>query len=46
VERLLALLVAAPDRESTESWLGVLHELAARGVEAPVLATGDGALGF
>ena len=28
------------------SWLSVLRDLAARGVEAPLLAIGDGALGF
>jgi transposase-like protein len=34
-------------RESTESWLQVLRDLAARGLEAgPLLAVGDGALGF
>jgi len=41
-------LIAVEDgyRESKESWLGVLRDLAARGVEAPCLAIGDGALGF
>jgi len=41
-------LIAVEDgyRESQESWLGVLRDLAARGVEAPLLAIGDGALGF
>ena len=33
-------------RESKESWLSVLRDLTARGVEAPLLAIGDGALGF
>jgi len=33
-------------RESTESWLGVLRGLKARGMQAPVLAIGDRALGF
>jgi putative transposase len=33
-------------RESTESWLTVLRDLKARGMRAPVLAVGDGALGF
>ncbi len=33
-------------RESTESWLSVLRDLARRGMRAPVLATGDRALGF
>jgi transposase-like protein len=34
-------------RESTQSWLDVLRDLVARGLEAgPLLAVGDGALGF
>ena len=33
-------------RESTESWACVLRKLARRGMRAPVLAIGDGALGF
>lgn len=33
-------------RESTESWLTVLRSLIDRGLEAPMLAIGDGALGF
>ena len=33
-------------RESGESWRGVLRDLKARGLRAPVLAVGDGALGF
>lgn len=33
-------------RENTESWLGVLRDLKARGMRAPALAIGDGALGF
>lgn len=33
-------------RESAESWRGVLRDLKARGLPAPVLAVGDGALGF
>lgn len=33
-------------RESTESWLTVLRDLKARGMRAPALAIGDGALGF
>lgn len=34
-------------RESTESWLGVLRHLRERGLtEAPLLAMGDGGLGF
>jgi transposase-like protein len=33
-------------RESTESWKGVLRDLRDRGLEAPLLAAGDGALGL
>jgi transposase-like protein len=33
-------------RESTESWADVLRDLKRRGMTAPVLAVGDGALGF
>ena len=33
-------------RESTESWAELLRDLRAHGLEAPVLAVGDGALGF
>jgi transposase-like protein len=33
-------------RESTDSWLSLLRDLKARGMPAPRLATGDGALGF
>ena len=41
-------LVAVADgyRESTESWADVLRDLKHRGMVAPVLAVGDGALGF
>jgi putative transposase len=41
-------LVAVADgyRESTESWADVLRDLRRRGMRAPVLAVGDGALGF
>lgn len=41
-------LVAIVDgfRESTESWADVLRDLKRRGMRAPVLAVGDGALGF
>ena len=41
-------LVAVSDgyRESTESWSEVLRDLKRRGMRAPVLAIGDGALGF
>ncbi|GAF73495.1 unnamed protein product [marine sediment metagenome] len=33
-------------RESTESWASLLRDLKRRGLPAPVLAVGDGALGF
>ena len=33
-------------RESTESWADLLRNTARRGMRAPVLAVGDGALGF
>jgi len=33
-------------RESTESWAGVLRDLRDRGLTAPLLAVGDGALGL
>jgi len=41
-------LVAVEDgyRESTDSWAHVLRDLKRRGMRAPVLAIGDGALGF
>jgi len=41
-------LVAVEDgyRESAESWATVLRDLKARGLAAPVVAVGDGALGF
>lgn len=41
-------LVALQDgyRESTESWAELLRDLNRRGMRAPVLAVGDGALGF
>jgi transposase-like protein len=41
-------LVAIEDgyRESTESWATLLRDLERRGMEAPVVAVGDGALGF
>ena len=41
-------LVALEDgyRESTASWAEVLHDLQRRGLRAPVVAVGDGALGF
>jgi transposase-like protein len=41
-------LVALTDgyRESSESWADLLRDCARRGMRAPVLAVGDGALGF
>src|SRR6202011_1437076 len=41
-------LVALDDgyRESTESWADLLRDCKRRGMRAPVLAVGDGALGF
>src|SRR3972149_1798771 len=33
-------------RESSESWGGVLRDLRSRGLQAPLLAMGDGALGL
>jgi transposase-like protein len=41
-------LIAVEDgyRESAESWSSLLRDLKARGMTAPMLATGDGALGF
>lgn len=41
-------LIAVEDgyRESTESWSSVLRSLRDRGMHAPLLAVGDGALGF
>ena len=41
-------LVALVDgyRESSESWADLLRDLKRRGMSAPVLAVGDGALGF
>ncbi|WP_433431943.1 IS256 family transposase [Nonomuraea sp. CA-141351] len=41
-------LVALTDgyRESSESWADLLRDCARRGMRAPVLAIGDGALGF
>lgn len=40
------LAVEGGYRESKESWLGVMRSLVARGLKAPKLACGDGALGF
>ena len=41
-------LIAVEDgyRESTDSWASLLRDLARRGMRAPVVAVGDGALGF
>lgn len=41
-------LIAIEDgyRESTENWASLLRDLKRRGMKAPVLAVGDGALGF
>jgi putative transposase len=41
-------LIAVEDgyRESADSWASVLRSLTERGMQAPVLAVGDGALGF
>jgi putative transposase len=41
-------LIAIADgyRESTESWAALLRDVRRRGMEAPSLVTGDGALGF
>jgi putative transposase len=41
-------LVAIGDgyRESTDSWADLLRDLRSRGMRSPVLAVGDGALGF
>ncbi len=41
-------LVAVGDgyRESTDSWADLLRDLRSRGMRAPILAVGDGALGF
>jgi len=40
------ITVASGYRESTDDWTEVLQSLKARGLEAPDLAIGDGALGF
>jgi transposase-like protein len=41
-------LIALADgfRESTESWSSVLRDVKERGIEAPFIVVGDGALGF
>jgi transposase-like protein len=38
--------VADGERESTESWAELLRDLRRRGMRAPVVAVGDGALGL
>jgi len=40
------LAVEAGHRESTESWSAILRDLKSRGLEAPKLVIGDGALGI
>lgn len=40
------LAVEGGHRESKDSWLAVMRSLVARGLTAPLLAIGDGALGF
>jgi transposase-like protein len=40
------LAVEAGHRESTESWAAMLRDLKSRGLEAPKLVVGDGALGI
>ena len=40
------LAVEAGYRESKDSWKSVLNNLSARGMKAPLVAVGDGALGF
>ncbi len=40
------IALADGDRESTGSWADLLRDCARRGMRAPVLAVGDGALGF
>lgn len=40
------LAVEAGYRESKDSWKGVLDNLYSRGMKAPLVAVGDGALGF
>jgi transposase-like protein len=40
------IAIAAGSRESTERWRTVLQDLTRRGMRAPVVASGDGALGF
>ena len=40
------VVIADGYRESTESWADLMRDLKRRGMRAPVLAVGDGALGF
>ena len=40
------ITLADGERESTESWADLLRDARRRGMRAPVLAVGDGALGF
>jgi len=40
------ITLADGERESTESWADLLRDARRRGMRAPVLAAGDGALGF
>src|ERR1019366_3643588 len=42
----IARLTACWEQENAESWKALLRELKRRGMPAPVLAVGDGALGF
>jgi transposase-like protein len=44
--RKVILAVESGERESTESWAGVLRDLKARGLSAPKLTVGDGHLGI
>jgi transposase-like protein len=44
--RKVVLAVESGHRESTESWSRVLRDLKARGLRAPQLTVGDGALGL
>jgi putative transposase len=46
-KELIAMLPIVPARLSEQSWLGLLIDVKSRGmIDAPRLATGDGALGF
>jgi hypothetical protein len=48
IAKVYSLLITMADgnRESAESWSDLLRDAARRGMRAPVLAVGDGALGF